>query len=201
MINRAKNANDEVKTVLCCEKIKMAAQAKNVRPNAVKIRPLINRRGSISQEILDKFSGVNVDSLVESALSEVNYLESLGFKDIKVSLKASDPLLNIRAYEKFASLTDYPLHLGVTEAGPPKIGAIKSAIGIGSLLQEGIGDTIRVSLTSDPVEEIYVAKEILKSLGLRREGIEIISCPTCSRTKIDLISLVDEVEKRLDSKD
>lgn len=179
-------------------KVKEVVEAAKER--GISIRVGVNS-GSISQEILDKFSGVNVDSLVESALSEVNYLESLGFKDIKVSLKASDPLLNIRAYEKFASLTDYPLHLGVTEAGPPKIGAIKSAIGIGSLLQEGIGDTIRVSLTSDPVEEIYVAKEILKSLGLRRDGIELISCPTCSRTKIDLISLVDEVENRLDTKD
>lgn len=179
-------------------KVKEVVEA--AKDKGISIRVGVNS-GSISQEILDKFSGVNVDSLVESALSEVNYLESLGFKDIKVSLKASDPLLNIRAYEKFASLTDYPLHLGVTEAGPPKIGAIKSAIGIGSLLQEGIGDTIRVSLTSDPVEEIYVAKEILKSLGLKRDGIEIISCPTCSRTKIDLISLVDEVEKKLNSKD
>lgn len=178
------------------EKWKVKEVVEAAKNFGLSIRVGVNS-GSIRDDLLEKFGGVNVDSIVESALEEVNYLESLGFSDIKVSLKASDVLLNIRCYEKFASLTDYPLHLGVTESGPPSVGSIKSAIGIGSLLQEGIGDTIRVSLTSDPVEEIYVAKEILKSLGLRRDGIEIVSCPTCSRTKIDLISIVNEAESRL----
>ena len=128
-------------------------------------------------------------------------MESLNFTDIKVSLKASNVNLSLDSYRKFSEISDYPLHLGITEAGPPPIGIIKSSIGIGSLLAEGIGDTIRVSLTADPIYEVKVGKEILKSLGLRNEGIDLISCPTCARTKVNLIDIVNKAQKRLDSLD
>ncbi|MDO5715010.1 MAG: flavodoxin-dependent (E)-4-hydroxy-3-methylbut-2-enyl-diphosphate synthase [Tissierellia bacterium] len=153
--------------------------------------------GSIHQKFIERFHGVNVDSIVESALEEINILESMKFHDIKVSLKASNVNLCVDSYRKFSQVSDYPLHLGITEAGPPNSGAIKSAVGIGTLLSEGIGDTIRVSLTSDPMEEIFVAKEILKSLGLKKEGIDIVSCPTCARTKINLISMVEQAQAYL----
>ncbi|NLC02863.1 MAG: flavodoxin-dependent (E)-4-hydroxy-3-methylbut-2-enyl-diphosphate synthase [Tissierellia bacterium] len=154
--------------------------------------------GSIKQEFLDKYHGVNENSMVYSALEQVKLLESLDFYHIKISLKASNVPLTIKAYELISKLCDYPLHLGITEAGPSWRGTIKSSVGIGSLLSMGIGDTIRVSLTSDPVEEIKVGREILKSLGLLKEGIELISCPTCGRTNIDLIKIVNEAEKRLE---
>ncbi len=154
--------------------------------------------GSIKQEFLDKYHGVNENSMVYSALEQVKLLESLDFDHIKISLKASNVPLTIKAYELISKLCDYPLHLGITEAGPSWRGTIKSSVGIGSLLNMGIGDTIRVSLTSDPVEEIKVGREILKSLGLLKEGIELISCPTCGRTNIDLIKIVNEAEKRLE---
>lgn len=176
------------------EKWKVKEVVESCKDKGISIRVGVNS-GSIKQKFLDDFKGVNENSICYSALEEVNELESLGFKDIKVSLKASNVKLMIDSYRKFSKLIDTPLHLGVTEAGPPKTGSIKSVIGIGTLLAEGIGDTIRVSLTSDPIEEVYLAKEILKSLDLRRDGIEIISCPTCGRTKIDLISLVNEAEK------
>ena len=154
--------------------------------------------GSIKQEFLDKYHGVNENSMVYSALEQVKLLESLDFYHIKISLKASNVPLTIKAYELMSKLCDYPLHLGITEAGPSWRGTIKSSVGIGSLLNMGIGDTIRVSLTGDPVEEIKVGREILKSLGLLKEGIELISCPTCGRTNIDLIKIVNEAEKRLE---
>lgn len=154
--------------------------------------------GSIKQEFLDKYGGVNADSMVYSAMEQVKLLEDLGFYDIKISLKASNVNLTVEAYSKISQLCDYPLHLGITEAGPVWRGTIKSAVGIGSLLNMGIGDTIRISLTGDPVEEVKVGREILKSLGLLKEGLEIISCPTCGRTKIDLIEIVEEAEKRLE---
>ena len=157
--------------------------------------------GSLHQSMINKYHGVNAKSICYSALEEIEYLESLSFNNIKVSLKSSDVNTSIESYTMFSNLSDYPLHLGITEAGPSFKGAIKSAVGIGSLLSRGIGDTFRVSLTSDPTEEIIVAKEILKSLNLRREGINIISCPTCARTKIDLISLVEQAEKILDQSD
>lgn len=166
----------------------------------VPIRVGVNS-GSLHQEYIDKFGGVNADSIVHSALDEVEFIESLGFYNMKLSLKSSDVNMSIESYKKISEMTDYPLHLGITEAGPAYVGTIKSAVGIGSLLNQGIGDTIRVSLTADPVEEVYVAKEILKSLSLRTDGIDIISCPTCSRTKINLIDIVSEAEKLLkDSK-
>ncbi|MDO5300953.1 MAG: flavodoxin-dependent (E)-4-hydroxy-3-methylbut-2-enyl-diphosphate synthase [Tissierellia bacterium] len=168
--------------------------------HGISIRVGVNS-GSIEQEILDRYHGVNVDSIVASALEETEELEAMGFSDIKVSLKSSDVRQSIESYRAFAKVTDYPLHLGITEAGPPKTGAIRSAVGIGTLLAEGIGDTLRISLTADPVEEIYVAKEILKSLDLYREGISIVSCPTCARTKINLIELVEEAQRRFEGMD
>ncbi len=163
----------------------------------ISIRVGVNS-GSIKKEYLEKYNGVNENSIVESALEQVNLLESLNFNNIKISLKASSVPLTIESYKKMSEIVDYPLHLGVTEAGTPWRGTIKSSIGIGALLSMGIGDTIRVSLTSDPVEEVKVGKEILKSLGLRKEGLTLISCPTCGRTKINLIKLAEEVEKALE---
>lgn len=166
------------------------------KERGVPIRVGVNS-GSIKKEFLEKYNGVNADSIVYSALEQIRLLEDMDFYDIKVSLKASDVSLTIEAYEKMAEMTDYPLHLGVTEAGPKLRGTIKSAIGIGTLLSKGIGDTIRVSLTGNPIEEVRVGREILRALGLLKEGIDIISCPTCGRTKIKLIELVEEAEKRL----
>ncbi|MGO1579805.1 MAG: flavodoxin-dependent (E)-4-hydroxy-3-methylbut-2-enyl-diphosphate synthase [Peptoniphilaceae bacterium] len=157
--------------------------------------------GSVKKEFLEKYNGVNENSIVYSALEEIEILESLGFYDIKVSLKASDVNLSISSYEKFSSISNYPLHLGITEAGPNFSGSIKSAVGIGSLLSKGIGDTIRVSLTDSPIEEIRVGREILKSLGLLKDGVDIISCPTCSRTKINLIDIVNKAQSRLEKID
>ncbi len=162
----------------------------------ISIRVGVNA-GSLSQKYLDEFGGVNEKSMVYSALEQVELLESLDFFNIKISLKASNVPLTIKAYKEMSKMRDYPLHLGITEAGPVRQGTIKSAVGIGSLLSQGIGDTIRISLTGDPVEEVLVAKEILKSLDLRQDGIEIISCPTCGRTKIDLIKMVEIAEQRL----
>lgn len=155
--------------------------------------------GSISKSYLEKFGGVNVDSMVESALEHVDILRDMDYNDIVISLKASEIQLTVDSYRKISELVDYPLHIGITEAGTQWAGTIKSSIGIGSLLLMGIGDTIRVSLTGDPVEEVKVGKQILRSLGLLRDKIEIISCPTCGRTEIDLISLAQEVESRIEN--
>lgn len=153
--------------------------------------------GSVKQEFLDKFNGVNASSICYSAMEEIEILEKNNFYDIAVSLKASNVNLTIESYRKFSEMSNYPLHLGVTEAGSPKKGIVKSAIGIGTLLAEGIGDTIRVSLTSDPLDEVITGKDILKALDSRREGIDLISCPTCARTKVDLIEIVNKAEERL----
>lgn len=152
--------------------------------------------GSLEKEILHKYKGVTAEAVVESALKNVLILEKLGFYDIVISLKTTNVPLTIEAYKLASSKVDYPLHVGITEAGTIEAGTIKSAIGIGTLLYLGIGDTIRVSLTGDPVHEVRVGRQILRSLGLLKEGVEIISCPTCGRTKIDLIKLAEEVEKR-----
>ncbi|WP_069649571.1 flavodoxin-dependent (E)-4-hydroxy-3-methylbut-2-enyl-diphosphate synthase [Caloranaerobacter ferrireducens] len=153
--------------------------------------------GSISKEYIDKFGGVNEDAMIYSALDHIRILENMDFRDIVISLKSSDVLLTINAYKKMAEIVDYPFHLGITEAGTVWKGTIKSSIGIGALLLMGIGDTIRVSLTGDPVEEVKVGKQILRSIGLLKDKVEIISCPTCGRTEIDLIKLVTEAEKKL----
>jgi (E)-4-hydroxy-3-methylbut-2-enyl-diphosphate synthase len=167
------------------------------KKNNLSIRIGVNS-GSIKKEFLDKYDGVNADSMVYSALEQIRLLEELNFYDIKISLKASNVPLTIEAYKKMSEVCDYPLHLGVTEAGTPWRGTIKSSVGIGSLLAMGIGDTIRVSLTGDPVEEVKVGREILKSLGLLKDGLELISCPTCGRTNINLIKIAQEAEKILD---
>ncbi|MCF2699752.1 flavodoxin-dependent (E)-4-hydroxy-3-methylbut-2-enyl-diphosphate synthase [Fusobacterium mortiferum] len=155
--------------------------------------------GSIEKHILEKYGKPTADGMVESAMYHINLLEKNGFNDIVVSLKASNIKMMVEAYRKISKLVDYPLHLGVTEAGTAFQGTVKSAIGIGALLVDGIGDTIRVSLTEDPVEEIKVAKEILKVLGLIEAGVEIVSCPTCGRTEIDLIGLAKKVEKEFEN--
>ncbi len=172
------------------------AVVKAAKARGVPIRVGVNA-GSLPQDLLVKHKGPTPEGLVEAALREIELLENEGFYDIVVSLKASEVPLMIAAYRLFAKERDYPLHLGVTESGAGETGIVKSAIGIGVLLHEGIGDTIRVSLTGDPVEEVRVAYEILKALGLRRRGVEIISCPTCGRTLIDLPRIVAEVRERL----
>ena len=177
---------------------KVEEVANACKEQGISIRIGVNA-GSLHQEFLDKFGGVNENSIVESALEEINVLESMNFKDIKVSLKASNVNLTLDANRKFAKVSDIPLHLGVTEAGPGMQGIIKSSVGIGTLLSEGIGDTIRVSLTEDPVMEVKAGKEILKSLGLRTDGIELISCPTCARTKVNLFEIVEEAQKRFET--
>ena len=152
--------------------------------------------GSLEKDLVEKYGGVTPQGLVESALRHVKILESYDFSDIVVSIKASDVPFSLETYRILSEHIPYPLHVGITEAGTLYSGTIKSAVGIGAILASGIGDTIRVSLTGDPVEEVKVAKEILKSLRLRKFGVELISCPTCGRTQIDLISIANEVEKR-----
>ena len=154
--------------------------------------------GSVHKEMIEKYKGVNVDSLVYSALDEVKVLEDLDFHDIVISIKSSDVNTMIDVNRKISSLCDYPLHLGVTEAGPLYQALVKSSIGMGSLLKDGIGDTIRVSITGDPLQEVKAGKTILKSLGLRRDGIDLVSCPTCSRTSVNLDEIVNEASERLD---
>lgn len=153
--------------------------------------------GSLEKELLKKYGKPTADALVESALGHVKILEDLDFSDIVVSIKVSDVPTMLEAYRKFNKISDIPLHVGVTEAGTKQAGMVKSAVGIGALLSEGIGNTMRVSLTADPVEEIYAAKEILKVLGIRKQGAELISCPTCGRTRINMIPIAEEMEKRL----
>ena len=152
--------------------------------------------GSLERELLDRYGAPVPEALVESALRHASLLEKCGFEDIVISIKSSDVRLMIAAYRLLAKRVDYPLHLGVTEAGTERMGVIKSAVGIGSLLCDGIGDTIRVSLTADPVQEVYAARDILRACGMGR-GVQIVSCPTCGRTKIDLISLAQSVEQAL----
>lgn len=153
--------------------------------------------GSLEKDLLKKYQKPTADALVESAFRHIAILDGLNFSDIVVSMKVSDLPTMLAAYRKFHAQSDIPLHVGVTEAGTMAEGVLKSAIGIGALLSEGIGDTIRVSLTADPVEEVYAAKKILKLLRLRKSGAELISCPTCGRTQINLIQIANEVEKRI----
>ena len=153
--------------------------------------------GSIERELKQKYGGATADAMVESALKHVRILESEGFTDIVVSLKASTVRSTVEAYRKISAVIDYPLHVGITETGSVEDGVVKSAVGIGALLLDGIGDTIRVSLTDDPVREVETGLRILRALHLRSDDIEIISCPTCGRTRVDLMHMVDEVSRRL----
>ena len=176
------------------ENVKAVAEA--CRARSIPIRIGVNG-GSLEKELRAKYGGVTAEALAESALGHVKLLNRYDFDDICISVKCSDVPLTMAAYRLLHETTDYPLHLGVTEAGTPSMGVIKSAIGIGGLLCLGIGDTLRVTLTADPVEEIYAAKKILKAAGLRRDGVNLIACPTCGRTRIDLIPMAEEVERRL----
>lgn len=180
------------------EKVRKIVEA--TKQNNIPIRIGVNS-GSLEKDLLIKYGKVTPEGLVESALRHIDILEKLGFYDIVVSIKSSDVMITIDSYRLLSSRTDYPLHLGVTEAGTLTNGTIKSAVGIGTLIAEGIGDTIRVSLTGDPLEEVKVGRQILKSLGLINEGINIISCPTCGRTNIDLIKIANEIEKRVENID
>ena len=164
--------------------------------NGIPIRIGVNS-GSLEKNLVEKYGGVTPQGLVESALGHIKLLEENDFYDIAVSIKASNVPFSVEVYELLSDTVDYPLHVGITEAGTVWGGTVKSAVGIGAILSRGIGDTIRVSLTGDPVEEIYAAKEILKSLELRKFGVEFISCPTCGRTSIDLIKIANEVEERV----
>ena len=175
------------------EKIKLVVSKAKERD--IPIRIGVNS-GSLEKDIVEKYGKVTPDGLVESALRHVKILEDLDYDNIVVSLKSSNVQLSIKAHSLISELIDYPLHIGITESGTSYSGSIKSAVGIGSILSRGIGDTIRVSLTTDPVEEIKCAKDILKSLGLRKFGVEFISCPTCGRTQIDLVKLANEVEEK-----
>lgn len=175
---------------------RVEAVAKACMERCIPIRIGVNG-GSLEKELLAKYGGPTPEALVESALGHIAMLERYGFEDICVSLKTSSVPTTMRAYKLMAEKYDYPLHLGVTEAGTPELGLIKGAAGIGGLLALGIGDTLRVTLTADPIEEIAAAKKILKAVGLRKDGPELISCPTCGRTQIDLIPMACQVEELL----
>jgi (E)-4-hydroxy-3-methylbut-2-enyl-diphosphate synthase len=175
---------------------RVKAVAEQAAHKGIPIRIGVNS-GSLEKELLEKYGRVTSEALVESALKHVEILEKLNFHDIAISIKSSNVLQMIDSYRLISQKIDYPLHVGVTEAGTIWRGTIKSSVGIGALLCEGIGDTIRVSLTGDPVEEVRVGKEILKSIGLIKGGVDFISCPTCGRTQIDLIGIAKEVEERL----
>ena len=155
--------------------------------------------GSLEKDLLEKYHGVTAEAIVESALGQVAIIEDLGYDNLVISIKSSDVMMCVKAHELIAQKTSYPLHVGITEAGTVTRGNIKSAIGLGLILSQGIGDTIRVSLTGDPIEEIKSAKMILRTLGLRQDGIEVVSCPTCGRTQIDLIGLANRVENLVEN--
>ena len=178
--------------------VKAVAQACARR--GVPIRIGVNG-GSLEKPLLAKYGGVCPEAMVESAFGHIRLLNQFDFDDICVSLKSSSVPMTMKAYQLMNQASDYPLHIGVTEAGTVRMGTLKSAVGIGGLLALGIGDTMRVSLSAYPVEEVYAAKEILKAAGVRREGAELVSCPTCGRTRIDLIALANEVEERLKTVD
>lgn len=173
------------------EKVKAVVDA--AREREIPIRVGVNS-GSLEKPLLEKYGGVTAEGIVESALDKVRMIEELDYRNLVISIKSSDVLMCVKAHELLADRTDYPLHVGITEAGTVRSGNIKSAIGLGLILSKGIGDTIRVSLTGDPVEEIRSARLILRTLGLRKGGVEVVSCPTCGRTQIDLIGLASKVE-------
>lgn len=175
---------------------RVKAVADACRQRGIPIRIGVNG-GSLEKELLHKYSGVCPEAMVESAFGHIRLLNKFDFDDICVSLKSSSVPMTMKAYQLMRERCDYPLHIGVTEAGTVRMGTLKSAVGIGGLLAMGIGDTMRVSLSADPVEEVYAARDILKAAGLRRDGPELVSCPTCGRTRIDLIGLAQQVEERL----
>ncbi len=175
---------------------KVAAVLSKAKSCGIPIRIGVNS-GSVEARILEKYGGVTADALVESALDAIKYAESFGFEDLVVSIKSSDIAMNYEAYTKISKLTDVPLHVGLTEAGIGEDARRKSAIGIGSLLLAGIGDTIRVSLTGDPVQEVLLAKKILSDIGLWRTGINFVSCPTCGRTQVDLPKVAQQVKDKI----
>ncbi len=174
-------------------KEKVAEVVRAARERSVPIRVGVNS-GSLEKELIERYHGVTAEGIVESALDKVHIIEDLGYDNLVISIKSSDVMMCVKAHELLADKTQYPLHVGITEAGTVTSGNIKSAAGLGIILYQGIGDTIRVSLTGDPVEEIKSAKLILRTLGLRKGGIEVVSCPTCGRTNIDLIGLANQVE-------
>lgn len=174
------------------DKVKIVVDA--ARERNIPIRVGVNS-GSLEKNLVDKYGGVTAEGIVESALDKVHMIEGQGYDNLVISIKSSDVLMCVKAHELLADKTPYPLHVGITESGTVQSGNIKSAIGLGLILHQGIGDTIRVSLTGNPVEEVKSAKLILRTLGLRRGGIEVVSCPTCGRTQIDLIGLAAKVEK------
>ena len=175
---------------------RVRAVADACRERHIPIRIGVNG-GSLEKELLEKYGHPTAEALVESALSHIRLLEDCGFTDICVSMKSSSVPVTMQAYRLFSQRSEYPLHLGVTETGARQMGVVKSAMGIGGLLCMGIGDTLRVSLTADPVEEVKLARQILQAAELRQEGVNIVSCPTCGRTQIDLIDLVNQVEQKL----
>lgn len=179
---------------------KLRAVVDCAKERNIPIRVGVNS-GSLEKDIINKYGRVNAKGIVESALHKVGLIEDMGYDNIVVSIKSSDVLMCVKAHELIAKACQYPLHVGITESGTIYSGNIKSSVGLGIILNQGIGDTIRVSLTGDPVEEIRTAKLILKTLGLRKGGIEVVSCPTCGRTKIDLIGLANEVEKMVSGYD
>ena len=172
---------------------KLEAVVKVAKERNIPIRVGVNS-GSLEKELVEKYHGVTAEGIVESALDKVGMIENVGYDNMVISIKSSDVLMCVKAHEVLAAKTNYPLHVGITEAGTLFSGNVKSSIGLGIILNQGIGDTIRVSLTGDPVEEVKTAKLILRTLGLRQEGIEVVSCPTCGRTNIDLIGLANQVE-------
>lgn len=172
---------------------KVAAVVAVAKERNIPIRVGVNS-GSLEKELVEKYHGVTAEGIVESALDKVRMIEELGYENMVISIKSSDVMMCVNAHELLADKTDYPLHVGITESGTIISGNIKSSIGLGLILNQGIGDTIRVSLTGDPVEEIKSAKLILRTLGLRKGGVEVVSCPTCGRTRIDLIGLANQVE-------
>ncbi|WP_183355857.1 flavodoxin-dependent (E)-4-hydroxy-3-methylbut-2-enyl-diphosphate synthase [Geomonas silvestris] len=178
------------------ERWKVAEVVKAASERSIPIRIGVNG-GSLEKELLVKYGHPTPEAMVESALGHVRILEDLGYREIKVSIKVSDVVRTLEAYRLLSEAIDYPLHIGVTEAGTTLTGAVKSSVGLGILLHQGIGDTMRVSLTGDPVDEVRVAYDILKALGLRSRGINFVSCPTCGRCQIDLIPVAEEVERRL----
>lgn len=181
-------------------KEKVAAVVKAAAGRGIPIRVGVNS-GSLEKELIEKYHGVTAEGIVESALDKVRMIEEQNYSNIVISIKSSDVMMCVKAHELIAPKTPYPLHVGITESGTVTSGNIKSGIGLGIILHEGIGDTIRVSLTDDPVEEIRSAKLILRTLGLRKGGIEVVSCPTCGRTRIDLIGLAKQVEEMVQDYD